>query len=71
MTLEIERLNALLAKSSSRVVVNTANPSEKEMKTLSDTNAALKKEIESLKAKINQYILDLSNRDKQISSLTS
>jgi len=31
----------------------------------------MKKEIESLKVKINQYILDISNRDKQISTLTS
>ena len=38
---------------------------------LSDTNVAMKKEIESLKVKINQYILDISNRDKQISTLTS
>lgn len=71
MTLEIDRLNALLSKSNSRVISNTGNSSEKELKSLSDANATLRKEIETLKAKINQHVLDISNRDKQISTLTS
>lgn len=71
MTLEIDRLNALLSKSNSKVVVNTGNSNERDLKGLNDANTALKKEVESLKAQIRQYVLDISNRDKQISTLTS